>query len=1075
MPWPFGTLPQDEDAGAESESSIDSMFAVGGIGGVDNCSSGRSATPPSQADGRESTDGALVKETPERVGGEQEHVLMAAEHHHPQPPAAGIVPLPQLRGSSTAPLSHSSNVKVSTVNVPASSLAATVQAAQQREHEHASFEDTIERSVPGEAASQQACAVGTVGISNANVERIEPERLGRAQETVPEGADEDDVPPVQVCIRMRPLLPWERAEGQESNFIQMRNSGRGEVTLLPKDGSEPADGAGGANPMSKESARTFRFDRAFSPETSQQEICDQMRLGSLVGKVVKGFHATLFAYGQTGSGKTFSMEGFTYDHQAGRQAPSADMKCPRARVDTTADEQLGIIPRAIRSLFASLERERGGMSAAVNEGDASSNENFCVKVSFLQIYKENVYDLLNVAGQARGDEGASLRMRWDSVKGQFFLENLFEYECTSADEVLDHYAAGVRNKKMATTCMNTASSRSHAVLMLTLVRRTRIDYAGGSDESVAKPFREVVSKLTLVDLAGSERAATANSAEKAEARFREAVNINSSLFILRRVITSLAKQKGDKRDLRHVPYRESKLTSLLQHSLGGNGYLLMMACLSPSDKYYEENLSTLQYAAAAASIKNNPCVNLDPKDRIIHHLQLQLDAAHAYILREQSLDTLPEELLKLAKAGPASGTGRRVGRRNTRRHGRHPLRSRLQTSSCRQRRSEGEVQPSRKSGTPPVAMTRGGSQDGSPLERGEVVSIPAAPLLPPIARPAQDARERRCASSDTKMPNGDVHGFKHAGATKFGSSSSRASVPQMRNSVSMGSLPPPWPGYVRKSASAAALAAPPRELPPLSPPLGIQETVGLSAHSLPRGSETFGGSCDPPRSALMQSAGVRNDGYGVGGVVTNGLAATVAANFKGFGRADMWRTADQFSTVTQDIEAELLAAESHVSQLKSNLQKVSVSQAAGAVAMTAPGAAAFGTDTFGRRQDEASGRRFDEAGFVPEWAATRSGANVPKGGDYRQDCMVNAAIGDLRSDNAELRKQVQIMREQFESVFAGGFGARGGGGADAHNVVPRPDMHAHCSPEVGDGRGGYGGAEADMDSLEYNRRLLAAA
>merc|ERR1719230_1960349 len=109
-------------------------------------------------------------------------------------------------------------------------------------------------------------------------------------------------------------------------------------------------------------------------------------------------------------------------------------------------------------------------------------------------------------------------------------------------------------------------------------------------------------------------------------RFKEAVNINQSLFVLRKVISALAKQTGSIRDMRHVPYRESKLTSLLQNSVGGNGHMLMLACLSPSDKYCEENLSTLKYASAAACIKNRPVRNLDPKDRIIEYLKQQQDA-----------------------------------------------------------------------------------------------------------------------------------------------------------------------------------------------------------------------------------------------------------------------------------------------------------------------------------------------------------------------------------------------------------------------------------------------------------------
>jgi len=126
------------------------------------------------------------------------------------------------------------------------------------------------------------------------------------------------------------------------------------------------------------------------------------------------------------------------------------------------------------------------------------------------------------------------------------------------------------------------------------------------------------------------------------------VTINQSLFVLRRVITALsknAKQDGSGGEaMGHVPYRESKLTSLLQQAIGGNGFMLMLACLSPADKHYEENLSTLQYATQAASIKNQPMLNLDPKDRLILRLREQLAAAHAYILQVTGLEELPPEL-----------------------------------------------------------------------------------------------------------------------------------------------------------------------------------------------------------------------------------------------------------------------------------------------------------------------------------------------------------------------------------------------------------------------------------------------
>lgn len=124
---------------------------------------------------------------------------------------------------------------------------------------------------------------------------------------------------------------------------------------------------------------------------------------------------------------------------------------------------------------------------------------------------------------------------------------------------------------------------------------------------------------------------------------QEAVNVNQSLFVLRRVITALSKR--DNREAVHIPYRESKLTSLLQNSLGGNSYLVMFACLAPSERQDDENLSTLQYASQAAQIRNQPVVNLDPKDQLIQQLEARLAVAHDYLRRALHLSELPEDLL----------------------------------------------------------------------------------------------------------------------------------------------------------------------------------------------------------------------------------------------------------------------------------------------------------------------------------------------------------------------------------------------------------------------------------------------
>lgn len=459
--------------------------------------------------------------------------------------------------------------------------------------------------------------------------------------------DEPDVvPAVQVCVRVRPLLPWELAEGLKSTSLTLRQSdsagSRSKITLTPTEGKQDEDLADRDCRRARK-AQEFGFNAVFGPESSQQEVWDNLRLDHLVDKVLQGYYATLFAYGQTGSGKTYTMEGYTYG-QNRSAAVQGGSSGPRARLQETPADQLGLVPRALKDLFAKVEAL----------ASASEDDSFRVQVSFLQIYQEKIFDLLNATSYLPGSSSRSedmakpqdlgLRLRWDAAKERFFVENLFEYECSSFEDALGHYSAGVQRKHMASTTMNSASSRSHSLLVLTLIRTSVISGLDGR----AAGTQVQKSSLSLVDLAGSERAAT--TSEGQAERFKEAVNINQSLFALRRVITALSRRDTRNEDAeQHIPYRDSKLTSLLQHAIGGKGFMVMMACLSPADSYFEENLSTLQYATEAAMIKNDPVVELDPKDQLILDLRHQLQAAHAFILKSMELTELPEELVNAAQ------------------------------------------------------------------------------------------------------------------------------------------------------------------------------------------------------------------------------------------------------------------------------------------------------------------------------------------------------------------------------------------------------------------------------------------
>ena len=186
------------------------------------------------------------------------------------------------------------------------------------------------------------------------------------------------------------------------------------------------------------------------------------------------------------------------------------------------------------------------------------------------------------------------------------MENLFIFECKSAQEIIELFYFGVKNKVVASHNLNHQSSRSHAIFSLTL---ECVDSSNIGNI--------ITSKLQLVDLAGSERIGMTGTEGL---RKQEGISINKSLFVLRKVIMGLSdKRKGASGG--YIPYRDSKLTSLLKQSIGGNAYCLMIACVTPSDYFYEENVSTLNYATWASYIANAPKKNIDPWEIVIQDLK----------------------------------------------------------------------------------------------------------------------------------------------------------------------------------------------------------------------------------------------------------------------------------------------------------------------------------------------------------------------------------------------------------------------------------------------------------------------
>ncbi|KAK3265888.1 hypothetical protein CYMTET_25459 [Cymbomonas tetramitiformis] len=330
---------------------------------------------------------------------------------------------------------------------------------------------------------------------------------------------------IRVVVRCRPPQPHEAGHTTSSLKIEDGNL----ITL-----NNPGGHASTAR-------RSFPFDAVLDSDSSQEEMHSAVGVQEVVQQTLSGYHATVFAYGQTGSGKTFTMEGFDYDVDEKKRLHGS---APTAKVNPSSDKTLGIVPTAITLLFDEAARMR----------EESPGREFSIKVSFVQIYKEQVYDLLSpnfsrdkkgagsssFASSQKDATSSSLKMRWTKADG-FFLENLFTSECKSAADVLAFFKAGVKNKVMASHRMNMASSRSHSLFTL------HVSSHMGAGQAADAPLS---SKMTLVDLAGSERAALTGGGTGS--LMQESIFINKSLFTLRKVIQALseARYKG-----LHVPYR----------------------------------------------------------------------------------------------------------------------------------------------------------------------------------------------------------------------------------------------------------------------------------------------------------------------------------------------------------------------------------------------------------------------------------------------------------------------------------------------------------------------------------------
>ncbi|TMW64653.1 hypothetical protein Poli38472_011533 [Pythium oligandrum] len=353
---------------------------------------------------------------------------------------------------------------------------------------------------------------------------------------------------VRVCVRIRPLSTKEKQDGRQQIVFALKDTAEISLVNPEADGAEPP--------------KKFTFDAAIPSEATQMDVYNKAAT-EIVESVVNGFNGTIFAYGQTGAGKSHTMEGYS-------EPP----------------EEKGIIPNSFKHIFDRIAEE-------------SSSKQFMVYASYLEIYNEEIRDLL------ANDPKNRLELK-ENLETGVYVKDLISRQVTGAAEIDAVMQQGKKNRSVGATLMNQTSSRSHSMFTITVEACSNAVGVDGKQHIC-------VGKLNLVDLAGSERQAKTGATGD---RMKEATKINLSLSALGNVISALVDGKSQ-----HIPYRDSKLTRLLQDSLGGNAKTVMIANCGPADYNYNETLSTLRYANRAKNIKNKPKINEDPKDAKIREYQ----------------------------------------------------------------------------------------------------------------------------------------------------------------------------------------------------------------------------------------------------------------------------------------------------------------------------------------------------------------------------------------------------------------------------------------------------------------------
>nr|XP_045238384.1 kinesin-like protein KIFC3 isoform X2 [Macaca fascicularis] len=371
---------------------------------------------------------------------------------------------------------------------------------------------------------------------------------------------------IRVIARVRPVTK-EDGEGPEAtNAVTFDADDDSIIHLLHK-----------GKPVS------FELDKVFSPQASQQDVFQEVQ--ALITSCIDGFNVCIFAYGQTGAGKTYTMEG--------------------------TPENPGINQRALQLLFSEVQEK-------------ASDWEYTITVSAAEIYNEVLRDLLGKEPQ----EKLEIRLCPDG-SGQLYVPGLTEFQVQSVDDINKVFEFGHTNRTTEFTNLNEHSSRSHALLIVTV---------RGMDCSTGL---RTTGKLNLVDLAGSERVGKSGAEGS---RLREAQHINKSLSALGDVIAALRSRQG------HVPFRNSKLTYLLQDSLSGDSKTLMVVQVSPVEKNTSETLYSLKFAERVRSVELGPG---------LRRAELGSWSSQEHLEWEPACQT-PQPSAR-AHSAPSSGTSSRPG------------------------------------------------------------------------------------------------------------------------------------------------------------------------------------------------------------------------------------------------------------------------------------------------------------------------------------------------------------------------------------------------------------------------------